>query len=194
MRSIKTELYLFVKAMLLGGTYTDGFDEAKTFVAIAALKHMGFWNSELINPELKDNYPVFAVFFEFSNSDNYLINQKTNETSSYATTKDLVQFALHLISPKNRSEDRDEDYLEMIDLADLIYRRMQDRSAAGIQDIRRVREFMDINNTVLMDWQIVFNVNLTNCGDTDQVDANDPLVNPNEPVEVELIPILTKTT
>ncbi len=194
MRSIKSELYLFVKTMVLGGDYTDGFEAESTFEALAPIKYMNFWNSELTGPEAKDNYPVFALFFELSNSQNYLQYQKTGETDNVATTKDLTEFTLHLVSPKLRSEQRDEDYLEMLDTADLIFNRIQDKTAAGIQNIKRIRESQDINNKVLMDWQMVFTVNLTNCGSTDLVDAQDPEVNPNEPVEIELTMNLTKTT
>ena len=194
MRSIKSELYLFVKTMVLGGNYTDGLEEIKTFEALAPIKHLGFWNSELTEPEQKDTYPVFALFFEFSNSQNYLQYQKTGETDNVATTKDLAEFTLHLVSPKLRSEQRDEDYLEMLDTADLIFNRIQDKTAAGIQNIKRIRESQDINNEVLMDWQMVFTVNLTNCGNSDLVNAQDPEVNPSAPVEQDIQMELTKTT
>jgi len=193
-RSIKSELYLLVKNMLLGGAYTDLLESEHTFEPLEFIKHFSFWNSELLEPEQKDNYPVFAVFFDFFNSDINTQYQKTSETNDLATTKDLIEFTLHLISPKHSAENRETDYLDMLDNAELIYKRLHQKSAAGIKDIRKVRESMDINNSVLMDWQIVFAVNLTNCGETSLVDASDTEVNPSAPVQIEIITELNKKT
>ena len=185
--SIKRDLYEYVKTAILGGTFTDACDIEYTFTGVEEIKFFMFWNSELLNTDTKDGFPTPAVFFEYSNSELELIQQRISETYDIATWKDITEFTLHLIYKKARSEDREEDYLEQIDLADKVTRAIQGKSLTYIKNIRRIRENQDNNSQVDMDWQITFITNTTNEGESSLVDANDPEVNPSAPVDLEVI-------
>ena len=143
--SIKRDLYEFVKTAIFGGTFTNCLSKEYVLPGIKdgaenKIKHYMFWNSELINPDQKDNYPNPSVFFEYSNSENVIVQQRISETYDRSNTKDLTEFTLHVIVDKARSKDRDEDYLEQIDLADEIYNAIQGKSFAGVKNINRIRE------------------------------------------------------
>jgi len=192
MRSAKSELYLFIKNALLGGTYIDYLNNTYTYAALTSIRHYGFWNNELTNPDKKDTYPVPAVFFEVANTNLLRQESKTNISEKNATTKDNAEFILHLIMGKFSSEVRENDYLDQIDLADTITNRITGRNCANIHNIRRISERQDPNSEVLMDWQMTFNATITNIGLTVQVDANDEEVNPEAPVLQEFNLLIKK--
>ena len=176
--SVKSDLYRFVKTALMGGDFLDACETKYFFAPVEGVKMFSFWNSELLNPETKDSFPVSSVFFEFSSGPNTTQELKIAETNELATTKDMVQFKLHHIGGKYRAECRDEDYLDLIDLADLVYRRINGKTFANCKNIHRIDEFQDINNAVLMDWTAVYECNLSNIGETDLTETG--------PVEVEI--------
>lgn len=185
MRSIKSELYLFVKTLIMGGDYNDNGD-VTNYPGVEGVKHFMFWNNELIQPERKDNYPVPAVFLEFTNADVTRSYVHTSETNELAVTEDKVVFVLHVISPKVNSELREDDYLAQIDLIDNIYKSVQDKKLKLSKKIKKISELQDNDSSVLMDWQMTFEVILINCGDTELINANDPIINVNAPVEKEV--------
>lgn len=185
MRSIKSELYLFIKTLIMGGDYNDNGD-VTNYTGVDGINHFMFWNNELIQPERKDNYPVPAVFLEFTNADVTRSYVHTSETNELAVTEDKVVFVLHVISPKVNSELREEDYLAQIDLIDEIYKSIQDKKLKLSKKIKKISELQDNDSSVLMDWQMTFEVILINCGDTELVNANDPIINVNAPVEKEV--------
>ena len=159
----------------MGGSFTDALDTEYKFIALDGIEFMNFWNNELQNPENKDSFPVPAVFFEFNSAENETQNLKTATTNKLATTKDATQFTLHCIGGKYRSEARDEDYLDLIDLADTIYRRINGKNFANCKNIHRIDEYQDIDSAVLMDWTMIFECYLSNIGETELEDANAPV-------------------
>lgn len=185
MRSIKSELYLFIKTLIMGGDYNDNGD-VTNYTGVDGINYFMFWNNELIQPERKDNYPVPAVFLEFTNADVTRSYVHTSETNELAVTEDKVVFVLHVISPKVNTELREEDYLTQIDLIDNIYKAVQDKKLKLSKKIKKMSELQDNDSSVLMDWQMTFEVILINCGDTELVNANDPIINVNAPVEKEV--------
>lgn len=185
MRSIKSELYLFIKTLIMGGDYNDNGD-VTNYTGVDGINYFMFWNNELIQPERKDNYPVPAVFLEFTNADVTRSYVHTSETNVLAVTEDKVVFVLHVISPKVNTELREEDYLAQIDLIDNIYKAVQDKKLKLSKKIKKMSELQDNDSSVLMDWQMTFEVILINCGDTELVNANDPIINVNAPVEKEV--------
>lgn len=165
--SVKSDLYRFIRAALLGGEFTDACDTVFNYECIEGVKSFEFWNSELLNPHTKDSFPAGSIFMEFSGSPLVRYDLKTKDTENPATTKDLVRFVLHHIGGKYRAERRYEDYLDLIDLADLTYRRLNGKNFANCKSIHRVDEFQDTNSAVLMDWSAVYECNLSNIGETD---------------------------
>jgi len=151
MRSVKSELYLFIKTLINGGTYENTISEG-----IPEIQHFAFWNSELT-------------------------------TNTVGETKDILNFNLHIISPKLTAESGEDDYLDQTDLANNIYLMLQDARFSRIGNIKKIDERPDNDSSVLMDWVISFEVEATNCTVSTLVDANDTEVNPSAPVEKELI-------
>jgi len=182
MRSPKSELYLFVKSLIKGGTYDDNGTDI-VCAGVSDIEYFMFWNSELINSSEKDGYPVPAVFFEYTEAGNPVNYQLTGDSDSVGRTKDDVTFILHVISPKVNSELREEDYLQQIDLVTNVRNTIQDKSFSKTSKIKKVSELQDNDSSVLMDWQLTFTVSILNCGITELVDANNIAVNINAPVE-----------
>lgn len=196
MISTKSYLYTFVKTILLGGSYTgiDGsaieFDGIRDSDNKPKIKHFEPWNSELTNFINKDNFPVPAVFFEFPTVDPEVESTqiRTNETNYRPNKKDVATFALHLINTRGLTPGNvEKDYLALLDLASEIVDALVDRSAAGIDNIRKTNETEDNDNEVLKDWIISFESVILECGTTDLIDANDPENNVNAPVDHEVI-------
>jgi len=189
MRSIKSELYLFIKTIIQGGTYTDEIrDVDYIFAGIPGIKFFGVWNSESASAETKDNYPTPAVFFEWSKVDKSMSQTRQRITDDYATSKDDVNFTLYVISGKYRSENREADYLDNIDLMALIFSQIQDKGFSGCKDLEKESESIDHNSNVLLFSSITFSATVTNVGQTSLVDANDILINPSAPFQFEIVP------
>jgi hypothetical protein len=195
MRSIKSHLYLFVKTLLLGGTYTDIEENDHDFEGLLGsdgkpeIKHFEPYNSELTNFINKENYPVPAVFFEYPTTDPEVESTQltTSETNYRPNFKDRATFALHLITTRGvTSGNVEDDYLDLLDLASRVVNKLRFRSIAGIDNIMKTNETEDNDNEVLKDWIISFEAVVLECGETDLVDANDPEVNPLAPVEQEI--------
>lgn len=185
--SIRSDLYRFVKAAVMTGTFTDCLDNVYTFTTDLGVKHFGFWNSQIANPSQHSNFPAPAVFFELSGNDLMQQHLKVSITEDRATVKDDITFKLHFIGGKQRSEDATEDdYLDLIDLADSVFAILNGRSFSGCKDIFRTDEVQDIESRVLMDYQATYKCQLINFGTSDRVDANDTDVNENAPVIVQL--------
>ena len=113
--------------------------------------------------------------------------QRTDTTNTVGETKDILNFNLHIISPKLTAESGEDDYLDQTDLANNIYLMLQDARFSRIGNIKKIDERPDNDSSVLMDWVISFEVEATNCTVSTLVDANDTEVNPSAPVEKELI-------
>jgi len=184
MRSVKSEIYLFVRALILGGEYSDN-GTITEYAGVEDIKTFMFWNSELNTSEKKDNYVVPAVFFEYSQNDVERFYQNTNVSNTRAGAIEKSNITLHLITPKIDA-DREEDYLRQLDLAQAIFNAVQDKNTSFIQKLSKSYEIYDNDSSVLMDYQITFEVIYMNCGDTDLVDANDTQVNVNAPVELDV--------
>lgn len=186
MRSIKSQLFEFVKTAIMGGVFTDNLDKVYTFDPILDIQLFEFWNDNLNNFTLNDNYIVPAVFFEFASINNEKKFFKDVYTPDYQTSKDVVMFNLHLITGKYSSEMRDNDYLDSIDLADKLFSRLENKSFSNCKNILKVSEVADRDSSVLMDWVIQFNCLVSNAGEGDVLNANDLIINPNAPVEMKI--------
>jgi len=177
--SAKSDLYRFIKNAILGGTWQDQLGTDHIYTGVTTVQYVNFWNSELTTVSDKDSFPVPAIFFEFTNSPLSTTFARTTLTLDRATTKDEVNFILHFIGAKLRSEERDEDYLDLIDLSDSVYKIINGKSFANCKNIQRIDEIQDINSSVLMDWQSFYKCTLANIGETlDQQEISAGTVEP----------------
>jgi hypothetical protein len=194
-RSIKSELYLLVKTILLGGIYTDIEGNDHEFTGILddngkkEIKRFEPWNSELTNFIQKDNFPIPAVFFEFPTVDPEVDRRQltTSETNYRPNYSDRATFALHLITTRGLTPGNvEKDYLKLLDLAAKVANSLYFRSVPGIQNIFKTNETEDNDNQVLKDWIISFEAVILECGETDLEDRNDSEINPLAPVQQEI--------
>jgi len=181
--SIKGQLYKFIKNIIIGGAFTDNLDNIFTESGIPAIKEFEFWNSQLTDYENKDNIFLPALFFEFNEISTQKSNLSSSMTDSYFSSKDTVNFTLHLITDKPSAENRENDYLDMLDLAEVIFSKIQGKGFSNCIEIVKSGEVYDSNSGVLQDWQISFDAIITNTGLNVSENANDIGINPYAPVE-----------
>lgn len=184
MRSPKSELYLLVKAILMGGTYIDYNSVSRTYTGLTSLKQFGFWNNTLDSES--DNIALPACFFELAPTTKFRTDFRISETHSLQTTKDNVEFILHVVNNKMYSEIKENSYLDCIDLAQLIIDKLTNVTVMSIRNINHISDEFDRDSKFILDYPVRFSAQLVNVGQTVFVDANDPLVNEDAPVEFNL--------
>jgi len=174
-RSIKSELYKFIKTIIEGGTYTDANDDNQTytFAGISAVKHYDFWNQDLDKIGETSAIPCPAVLYEYNVVDTEFAQLRTSEYNVKGNVVDVVQITLHVIVKKVSAANISENnYLDCIDLVETIRQNIEGRHFLGITDgLRKVSEVVDVNSQTLMDGQITFTCKVTNCAITDSEDS-----------------------
>lgn len=148
MRSSKTEFFLWLKALIMGGSY-DG----ETYPGVSGVNHFGVWNSELVNSENKDNFALPAIFVEYTTSPDITRFNMTGESSQVPGGHKQLNFILHIITDKTQSVDRYEDYLKAYDLEADVYLAIQNREMPLTNRIKRIEEIEDSSSSVLKDLQ-----------------------------------------
>ncbi len=181
--SIKSELYKLIEVVVLGGTFTDMLDVEHTFLPIDGVKYFEPYNSDLTNYQEKENFPVPAVLFEFTEGVVEDVQQRISETYDRAVYSSIMDFSLHVITGRYSAGSTKNDYLSMLDIATEISKKIFGRTFPGIQNITLKSEVQDNDNRVLADWILSFSCVLTECGESSLVDANDTTINPNAPVK-----------
>lgn len=194
MRSIKSELYLFLKTIILGGEYTDSQPVTYDFAGISyndngkniTCKNFMFYNS------LKNEYPFLSVLFRFENIEPNLHYLMTGPTSQVGTIKEKVRFSLFVPYPKITADTLDEDYLDHLDICEKIHYAVSHQRFLGVQTIIKVGETSDDDSRVIMGKEMIYETVVEIAGSTENVDANDPNVNPEAPVNVEVSAVIVK--
>ena len=174
MRSIRSELYLFIKTAIMGGTYNNDVEEKDyIFEKVPKINTFEFFNSQILNQETIDAYQLNAVFFEYASPELFTTQNKTSETNVRANTKDTIQIRLHLITGKVTAEMGDKDYLDALDLGEKIFQAIENKKFLGIQPIHKITEDFDTNSSTIMDYTLVFETTVTNCGEGDTIDVRE---------------------
>lgn len=181
MRSAKSELFLLLEAIITGGSYIDANDIEYEFDGIADIKHFAFWNNS-INTGQHDNYPLPAVFFQLTNTNVIRNDNKIAETYSRISTKENCEFILHVIDNKMESDNKNENYLNILDIAQTVIETLTNISVANIRNILHISDEFDSDSQFIIDFPITFKCTLSNIGVSTLTDANDIDVNPSAPV------------
>ena len=190
MRSIKSELYLFIKSVILGGDYTDNAGTEFEFTGV--LFNGNHVNNYMFYNGLLNEYPFISVLFRFENIDPNIHYLKTGSTDSPASIQETVRFSLFVPYPKETSEMLENDYLDHLDLCELIHYEVSGKYFNGCSTIVKSGETSDDESKVIMGKEMMFDCVLQTVGMTSNVDANDDTINPEAPVVVTVSPIIVK--
>lgn len=195
MRSIKSELYLFIKTIILGGSYqNDSSSEIQTFNGFVYndngtkinVNNFAFYNS------LLNEHPFLSVLFKYDEILPEIHQLKVSETNLTATIKEKVRFSLFIPYPKTTAEMIEEDYLDHLDICENIHFLVSDQRFLGISTIKKVGETHDERSEVIMGKEMIYETLVTTYGSGNLVDANDSEVNPEAPVKINVTPIIVK--
>ncbi len=176
--SVRKSTYLRVKELI---------------TAIPEVKHWDVWNDNVERDGEVDSFPAPGVFFEWTkglwnpsvkgsveNLDDIIPNQKGN-----------LEFTLHIVIKKSKTEDKDE--LDHYDIEQLIYEAIHFQSILDPDNdfiegkIQRLADDIILRNDVWRDWPVVYNVEVMECGKTGIDDAS---LTDAQPVDFEVEPEL----
>lgn len=203
-RSVKSELYIFLKTIIQGGVYIDEYtqdgeekEREQTFKRVSFIDSAGVEQSckhfMFYNTDQNDQY-FPAVLFDFQDINPDIYNLQIGETKDSPTEKELVRFSLHVPYPKLSSETMTEnDYLDHIDWCETIRQAVSGRNFLGITRIKKVGESHDRDSQVIMGKELIFETRVTNYGYTDNVNVNDDTINENAPVVPEVAAVIVKS-
>lgn len=185
MRSIKSELYLFLKSVILGGSYTDSNDTTQTFKGVSfndgnktvRVNHFMFYNSN------RDEQPFLSVLFRIDQIETDKHYLKTSTSELLGNVREKLRFSLIVPYIKMSADMRENDYLDHLDICELIHLAVSGQRFYGITTIKKVSESSDDNSGVIMEKEMTFETDLEIGGMTENVDANDTDVNPEAPVK-----------